>query len=85
MREGFRYYELSLSQLLLNRWMTLSVFDKFFRFVKIEPTINVFKICYNLVVDIDDDNGMCWFFTLINKPIKAMKGALQGKPLRVKK
>jgi len=85
MKEVFRYYQLSPSQLHPNKWIILSTFDKFRRLVIIEPIISVFRTCYHLVASTNCDNDMCWLFNFTNRPIRAMKGTLRGKPAYVKK
>jgi len=45
--EIFKYYKLDLGQLHLNGSIIFFVFDKFFRLIKIELTINVFSYCYH--------------------------------------
>jgi hypothetical protein len=83
--EMFRYYQLCPSQLHLNELSLCSYLISFFRLVGIEPIINVFRSCYHLVADTDDDNDMCWFFTLANMPTRAINKTLCGKPVHVKK
>jgi hypothetical protein len=85
MKEVFRYYQWGLSQLHPNKWIILSAFDKFLRLVIIEPIISVFRTCYHLVASTNGDTDICWFFSFTNRPIRAMKGTLQGKPTYVKK
>jgi hypothetical protein len=41
-REVFWYYRLGPGQLHPNKWIILSVFDKFLRIVRIMPTVNIF-------------------------------------------
>jgi len=71
--EVFRYYKLGSGQLHPNKWIILFVFDKFLQLIEIEPTINVFRTYYHLVVGADNGNDTHWFFTFTNKPTKAMK------------
>lgn len=85
MKEVFRYYQLGPSQLYPNKWIIFFAFDKFLRLVIIEPIISVFRTCYHLVASTNGDNDIYWFFNFTNRPIRAMKGTLQGKPAYVKK
>jgi len=55
-KEVFIYYQLGSSQLHPNRWIILSAFNKFYRLVRIEPTINVLRSFYHLVIGIDGGN-----------------------------
>jgi hypothetical protein len=63
----------------------MSSFEFFCRMVMLEPTVNVSKSCYQLVVDTNGGNTMCWFFTFVNRSNNVMKNMLAGKPTSVKK
>lgn len=67
-----------------NRRITLLAFDKFFRLVRIEPTINVFRNCCHLIVASIVAMTCVGFFTFFNRPIGAMKGTLSEKPTHIR-
>jgi len=84
-RKVFNYCQLGLDQLHLNGWTILSSFEKFCKIIRLEPTVNIFKSCYQFIVGIDDDNDMWWFVTFANINNGAIKNKLVGKPIHVKK
>ena len=67
-KEVFRYYQMGPSQLHLNRWITLSTFDKCCRLIGNKPIVNVFRNCYHLVVGTDGGNKVHYFSLLLIGP-----------------
>ena len=66
-RDVFSFYHLSSGQLHPNRWMLVSAFEKFYRMVGLEPTMNVFRSCYHLVASSDGGIDVRWFITFANR------------------
>jgi len=84
-REVSSYYQLGPGQLYPNGWIIFSFFENFCRIIGLEPMVNVFISCYQLVTNTDGSNDMQWFFNFANKNNGIMKNMLAKKMMHVKK
>lgn len=84
-RDGFRYYNMSLAQLHLNKQTTVSAFDNLLRVLKKKPSINIFRHCYTLINNVDEGPFIPQFFTFSTKTKRPLKGIFQEKSSHVRK
>lgn len=61
-RDVFSYYNMSVSQFHLNRWMIVAIFYKYLRLKGQNPIVGLFKYCYSLSNSPEDKKYMAWFY-----------------------